>query len=72
MTQPACPGCKRPLPKGKNPFRPFCSNRCKLVDLGKWLDGAYVVPGETAVGFDGVSPEWTEAMDEHAGRDDDT
>jgi endogenous inhibitor of DNA gyrase (YacG/DUF329 family) len=27
-----------------NPFRPFCSERCKLVDLGNWLDGAYAVP----------------------------
>jgi endogenous inhibitor of DNA gyrase (YacG/DUF329 family) len=25
------------------PFRPFCSQRCKLVDLGRWLDGTYSV-----------------------------
>lgn len=25
------------------PFRPFCSYRCKMVDLGKWLSGEYVV-----------------------------
>jgi len=24
---------------------PFCSRRCKLIDLGKWLEGEYVVPG---------------------------
>lgn len=24
-------------------FRPFCSERCKLVDLGRWLDGTYVI-----------------------------
>ena len=23
------------------PFRPFCSQRCKMADLGNWLDGAY-------------------------------
>lgn len=38
-----CPTCKR---KGaaapeQNPFRPFCSDRCRLVDLGAWLDGAH-------------------------------
>jgi uncharacterized protein len=27
----------------KNPF-PFCSDRCKLVDLGRWLDGKYQIP----------------------------
>ena len=25
------------------PFRPFCSQRCKLVDLGRWLDGTYQI-----------------------------
>jgi endogenous inhibitor of DNA gyrase (YacG/DUF329 family) len=25
---------------------PFCSERCKLADLGKWLDGDYAIPGE--------------------------
>ncbi len=28
--------------KGK--FYPFCSNRCKLIDLGKWLDADYKIP----------------------------
>jgi endogenous inhibitor of DNA gyrase (YacG/DUF329 family) len=26
-------------------WRPFCSERCKLVDLGRWLSGAYRIPG---------------------------
>lgn len=25
------------------PWRPFCSQRCKLIDLGRWLDGTYSV-----------------------------
>ena len=25
---------------------PFCSDRCRLIDLGKWLDGEYVIEGE--------------------------
>ena len=27
-----------------NPFRPFCSERCKLIDLDNWLEGRYRVP----------------------------
>lgn len=31
-----------------NRSRPFCSDRCQLLDLGRWLDGTYAVPGEPA------------------------
>ncbi len=39
-----CPACKQPvettdLARDKN--FPFCSHRCKMVDLGKWFDGQY-------------------------------
>ena len=27
------------------PTFPFCSKRCRLVDLGRWIDGAYAIPG---------------------------
>jgi len=38
-----CPVCKRAIPTEpvRAPFRPFCSQRCRLADLGSWLDGAY-------------------------------
>lgn len=29
-----------------NPFRPFCSERCRLIDLGQWADGKYSIPAE--------------------------
>lgn len=32
-----------------NPSRPFCSERCKLIDLGTWLNEGYRVPGTEAV-----------------------
>jgi hypothetical protein len=46
---------QRPQPGGNTPaqptappraasFFPFCSERCKLIDLGRWLDGKYQVP----------------------------
>jgi endogenous inhibitor of DNA gyrase (YacG/DUF329 family) len=45
----ACPICKRTAaPRGDNAAFPFCSARCKQVDLGQWLDEGYRVPGEPA------------------------
>ena len=39
-----CPICKRPIPDDTHPPSfPFCSQRCKLVDLDGWLSGRYVV-----------------------------
>ena len=40
------PTCRKVLTvpnKEEAPFRPFCSERCKLVDLGRWLDGTYSI-----------------------------
>lgn len=36
-----CPACKTDTVYDENPFRPFCSPRCKLIDLGKWASGDY-------------------------------
>jgi len=41
-----CPICKKSAPWDGNPFRPFCSERCKLLDLGKWASEEYRVAGE--------------------------
>ena len=41
-----CPTCGKPVNWKDNPVRPFCSERCQLVDLGKWVEGEYRVPGE--------------------------
>jgi endogenous inhibitor of DNA gyrase (YacG/DUF329 family) len=37
-----CPICKKPVKSGDAEF-PFCSQRCRLIDLGKWASGAYVI-----------------------------
>ncbi len=37
-----CPICKKPV-KSADPDFPFCSDRCRQVDLGKWASGAYVI-----------------------------
>lgn len=36
------------MPRTENAAFPFCSSRCQLVDLGKWLDGDYRIAGEPA------------------------
>jgi endogenous inhibitor of DNA gyrase (YacG/DUF329 family) len=38
-----CPTCKRALPEADEArvFRPFCSSRCRIADLGSWLTGSY-------------------------------
>jgi endogenous inhibitor of DNA gyrase (YacG/DUF329 family) len=42
-----CPQCNAQiLWSTENPYRPFCSERCKLIDLGQWASGAYRIPQE--------------------------
>lgn len=46
-----CPNCGKSAKwTPKNPFRPFCSERCKLIDLGAWASGGRVIPGSEAEG----------------------
>jgi hypothetical protein len=60
MRQHTCPICGTMFTDGAEPRRPtfpFCSARCRLVDLGNWLDGAYRVPAEEDEVFsDAVDP----------------
>ena len=42
-----CPTCKRELDWRTAPYRPFCSERCRLIDLGAWLSGKHAIPGES-------------------------
>jgi endogenous inhibitor of DNA gyrase (YacG/DUF329 family) len=37
-----CPICGKPATE---PSRPFCSERCRDVDLNRWLSGSYAIPG---------------------------
>jgi uncharacterized protein len=39
-----CPRCGKPAEFEGNPYRPFCSERCKLIDLGQWISGEYRIP----------------------------
>lgn len=41
---PRCPVCDATVSLEETPTAPFCSDRCRLVDLGRWLDESYGVP----------------------------
>lgn len=42
-----CPTCGKSHVWDKtNPYRPFCSERCKLIDLGEWASEKHSIPGE--------------------------
>ncbi len=41
-----CPNCGKPTEWKDNPTRPFCSERCKLIDFGAWANEEYAVPAD--------------------------
>lgn len=46
--QVTCPTCKTTVAwLASERFKPFCSERCKLIDLGEWASEAHKIPGET-------------------------
>lgn len=58
-----CPTCKKTVePPGKNRDFPFCSARCKLVDLGRWVDGEYAIDPATGK-LDVIDPEEAEEIE---------
>ena len=52
-TQFKCPICKLPVEEPQQQSSkmlfPFCSERCKLIDLGRWLDGKYQIPAQADI-----------------------
>ena len=46
-----CPICKAPA---VHRFRPFCSQRCADIDLGRWVKGSYAIPTEEAPDSEGA------------------
>lgn len=53
MKELKCPQCSEAVIWDGNPHRPFCSERCKLLDLGQWADESYRVKGPS-------QEEWAE------------
>jgi len=47
MKKVTCPTCGKPVEwSTKARFKPFCSERCKLIDLGDWASGEHRIAGE--------------------------
>lgn len=42
-----CPGCKKTFLYYSSNFRPFCCEKCKMIDLGNWFNEGYIVPGQS-------------------------
>jgi endogenous inhibitor of DNA gyrase (YacG/DUF329 family) len=59
MPKVKCPNCGVETEYTGNEFRPFCSERCKLIDFGAWADGKYALPMESGE----VSEEELEEID---------
>ena len=52
-----CPICGQPVERQDGPYRPFCSERCKLIDFGRWANEEYRVPGQELPSKDAEAPE---------------
>ncbi|MEQ1773244.1 MAG: DNA gyrase inhibitor YacG [Burkholderiales bacterium] len=51
----SCPRCAtRAIWSSENPWRPFCSEHCKMMDLGAWASESYRIP---VVEYDDISEE---------------
>lgn len=59
MTDAACPICDRRVDVA---HRPFCSKRCKSIDLGSWLGGDYAIPAVEPPSPEELSPEELAAL----------
>jgi endogenous inhibitor of DNA gyrase (YacG/DUF329 family) len=65
MIRGRCPICGKAFEVARLddlPTFPFCSDRCKLIDLGRWIDGDYAIPGPPAPG-----PQATEGSEDGYG-----
>lgn len=52
-----CPVCEKAVAWGpQSPWRPFCSERCRLIDLGDWIEGRNSIPGD--IDDDATGQEW--------------
>jgi len=59
-----CPTCQRAIQwSDQFPYRPFCSERCRLIDLGAWLSGTHAIAGEAIEGPEGGAPPADEPRD---------
>ena len=68
MTTVKCPTCGREAEYEGNEFRPFCSERCKLIDFGAWADEEYSLPAESGAPTEEEIAEIEKALKEKSER----
>ncbi len=60
MTQIKCPSCGHPHEwSTKNPWRPFCSERCRSIDLGEWFNENRSMSANEGPEYGGETPPGT-------------
>lgn len=59
-----CPTCGKATPVSQAPYLPFCSERCRLIDLGRWLDEANTLPATD----DDEEPQASESLNSASDR----
>jgi endogenous inhibitor of DNA gyrase (YacG/DUF329 family) len=62
-----CPLCHQPTTWEENPWRPFCSERCQMTDLGAWAAERYRIPGPSLT-MDTSLPDSCEGDDDTEAR----
>jgi endogenous inhibitor of DNA gyrase (YacG/DUF329 family) len=61
VTTVKCPTCRRPVEwTPDSAYRPFCSERCRLIDLGAWFDEKHRIPDESPGATDDSIPDSAE------------
>jgi hypothetical protein len=56
-----CPTCRRPVEwSEESVYRPFCSDRCRLIDLGAWFGEQHRIPDESPTAGDDRPPDSSE------------
>lgn len=58
MLTVTCPRCKKKFNYYSSEFRPFCTEKCRLIDLGQWLNETYTVPAQK------LNPEEIEKLEQ--------
>jgi uncharacterized protein len=59
-THVRCPTCRRTIASEREPFRPFCSERCRLIDLGAWFTEQRRIPGENSAADAPGQADWSD------------
>lgn len=62
-----CPKCRKSFPYSESKYRPFCSERCKQIDLGHWFSETYTLPSKEKLSdedIDSVLRERSKGNDE--------